>query len=214
MLSYEMGNSGRFGKYGEMKRLDRLRLSRVSNTKYDVDSKIKPFRTRQSPGQHLHREQHIIVRPARVNETRFIKRLSRKLFNIYGPYEQIILGWFESDMTKTFIAFLDGQPVGFSMIGDMSSRYGLQHLAELLAIGIDPVKQARGIAAVLLREVERKAAKIGIKKIFLHTGTQNFQARRLFTQSGYITSEIKKGFYPEGQDAIVMYKDSLDNLLK
>jgi ribosomal protein S18 acetylase RimI-like enzyme len=67
---------------------------------------------------------------------------------------------------------------------------------------------------VLLREVERKATEIGIKKILLHTGTQNFHARKLFTQSGYITSEIKKGFYPEGQDAIVMYKDSLENLLK
>jgi len=209
-----MGNSGRFGKYGEMKRIDRLRLSRIRDPIYGVGNIIKPFRTRQSPGQPLYGEQDIIVRPARVYEIRFIKRLSRKLFNIYGPYEQIIPSWFESDMTRTLIAIMDGQPVGFSMIGDMSSRYGLQHVAELLAIGIDPIKQDRGVGAVLLREVERKAAEIGIKKIFLYTGTQNFHARKLFTQSGYIESEIKKGFYPEGQDAIVMYKDSLENLLK
>jgi len=209
-----MGNSGRFGKYGEMKRLDRLRLSRIRDPIYGVDNIIKPFRTRQPPCQTLHREQHIIVRPARVYETRFIKRLSRNLFNVYGPYEEIIPGWFESDMTRTFIAIMDGRPVGFSMIGDLSSRYGLQNVAELLAIGVDPIKQAKGVGAMLLREAERKATEIRIKKIFLHTATENFHARKFFTRSGYITSEIKRGFYPLGQDAIVMYKDSLENLLK
>ncbi len=209
-----MGNSGRFGKYGEMKRLDRLRLSRIRDPIYGVANIIKPFRTRQPPCQTLHREQRIIVCPARVYETRFIKRLSRKLFNVYGPYEEIIPGWFKSDMTRTFIAIMHGRPVGFSMIGDMSSSYGLKHVAELLAIGVDPINQARGVGAVLLREAERKAAEIGIKKIFLHTATENFHARKFFTRSGYITSEIKRGFYPLGQDAIVMYKNSLGEYIK
>jgi len=202
-----MGNRGRFGKYGEIKRLDRLRRSRIVTPLPSKDNRRKRFRPRQSLGQALHKEVRVTVRPASDNEFRFIKRLSYKLFNIYGPYEEIISKWFESDMAMTLIALIDGQPVGFAMFGDLFNRYDVQHVVELLAIGVDPIKQGRGVGAFLLKELERKAADLGVKMIFLHTAMNNVHARRLFTRSGYRAVEIKRDFYPKGQDAIVMFKE-------
>jgi hypothetical protein len=35
---------------------------------------------------------------------------------------------------------------------------------------------------------------------------ENLPAQRLFARAGYRIWEIKKCFYPEGQDALVMFK--------
>jgi len=204
-----MGNRGRFGKYGEIKRLDRLRRSRIVTPLSSGDNRRNRFRTRQSLCQALHQDLRVAVRPASDNEFRFIKRLSYKLFNIYGPYEEIISKWFESDMAMTLIALIDRQPVGFAMIGDPFNRYDVQHVVELLAIGVDPIKQGKGVGMFLLRELERKATDLGVKRIFLHTAMDNVHARRFFTRSGYRAVEIKRDFYPKGQDAIVMFKEPL-----
>jgi ribosomal protein S18 acetylase RimI-like enzyme len=144
-----MGKKGRFGKYGEIKRFDRLRRAKTA-----------------------------ALETNRMYET-----------------------------TVTIVACIDGIPVGFAMIGDPFSRYDLRQLTELLAIAVDPEKQRKGIGGLLLSEAEKKATELGIRRIFLHTATGNLPARRLFTQAGYRPWEIKRSFYPKGQDAIAMLKN-------
>jgi ribosomal-protein-alanine N-acetyltransferase len=67
--------------------------------------------------------------------------------------------------------------------------------------------QGKGVGDMLIKELERKAAELNIKRLFLHTATGNIKARRLFTRNGYRPWEIKRIFYPEGQDAVVMSKE-------
>ena len=201
-----MGNSGRFSKYGEIKRLNRLHNSRISVPLVGGDNRANVSRINRPTLKVLPREPRLIVRPARGNEGLFIKQLSRKVFRIYGPYEEIIPKWFGADITTTVIAIMEGQLVGFAMIGNPSKINELHHVAELLAIGVDPIRQGRGIGTFLLREVERKAVALGIKRIFLHTAKGNYYALKLFSRSGYIKCEVKRSFYPEGQDAFVMSK--------
>ncbi|MDB9822752.1 GNAT family N-acetyltransferase [Deltaproteobacteria bacterium] len=204
-----MGNRGRFGKYGDIKRLDCLRCARSGAHLSGGEKTIKRLRTRQSSGQCLHHSPDVIVRPTDGSETRFIKRLSRKLFNLYGPYEEIIPRWFESNMTMTVIALVNGQPVGFAMTGELIGGYDFQHAVELLAIAVDPKNQGIGVGKLLLRELERKTEELGLNRLYLHTATKNYRAQKLFARMGYRTGEIKKSFYPEGQDAFVMYKELL-----
>ncbi|MFC1533853.1 GNAT family N-acetyltransferase [Thermodesulfobacteriota bacterium] len=202
------GNRGRFGKYGETKRFDRLRRAK-DDTISPIRAAIKPIRFRPSSEKMLPQKSSIALRPATCSDTCFITRLGGKVFNIYGPYEEILPKWLESDMSLTIIACMDRQPVGFAMIGDLLNRYDPQNASELLAIAVDPKSQRRGMGELLLREVDRKAAELNIKRIFLHTAIENLPARRLFTRFGYRPWEIKMGFYPEGQDAVVMSKEPM-----
>ena len=201
-----MGNQGRFGKYGEMKRLDRLRQSgmRVTLGKALVDK----TRSRSSPSDKaLHQRGSIRIREARFSDKGFIGRLSGKVFDIYGPYEEMVIGWFESEATTTLIALMDGKPVGFAMVGYLVDAHGAGVTCELLAIAVEPEKERMGAGRRLMGETEKRAAKRGEKRLFLHTALENIGAQKLFIATRFEPSGIKMNFYPAGQDALTMYKE-------
>ena len=173
----------------------------------EKEKRIEFFKTKKFSEQDLSQDSGITVRPADGSETGFIKRLSGKAFNLYGSYEEIIPNWFESGVTITFIARAKGQPAGFAIIGEPLEAYDFGQAGELLAIAVEAKNQRRGIGNLLLRELERKTGEIGVKRIYLHTATKNLSAQKLFVRMGYRIAGIKKNFYPEGQDAFIMFKD-------
>lgn len=147
------------------------------------------------------------IRPGRKSDACFIRRLTMEVFTIYGPYEEAVPKWFELDTTVTLISTLNEEPVGFAMIGRLSNKWDLRRVTELLAIAVDPKSRGTGIGDMLVKEIEKRAAKLRIKRIFLHTAVNNRPARGLFTKHGYRPCEIKRNFYPAGQDAVVMSKE-------
>jgi ribosomal protein S18 acetylase RimI-like enzyme len=155
----------------------------------------------------VHPKVRVKIRSAGISDASFIGQLSGRVFHIYGPYEDIVSRWFDLEITATIIATMDKRPVGFAMIGDISNRWNLPQISELLAIAVEPEKQGRGIGDILIREVDRKALEFNIKRIFLHTAVGNLPARKLFTKNGYRIWEIKRDFYPKGQDAVMMSKE-------
>jgi ribosomal protein S18 acetylase RimI-like enzyme len=151
---------------------------------------------------------NVILRRAAISDNRFIGRLSRDVFTIYGPYEEIISGWFRSEKgITTLIACQDNVQIGFAMLGEPGSRYDLQDASELLGIAVEPEEQGKGIGKTLLRAIEATSVHLGIKWLLLHTAANNTLALRLYEKTGYRPLEMKRNFYPEGQDAIVMYKE-------
>ncbi len=139
-------------------------------------------------------------------DSAFIRDLSAKAFKPFGDYGDVVLNWYLSDRSITAVARHDRTPVGFSMVSRPLSRYDMNNASELLAIGIDQEWQGKGIGKLLLAEIEEAAKDAGIMTIFLHTAVENRNARKLFSDSGYGIWQIKRKFYPEGQDACVMAK--------
>ena len=200
-----MGHRGRFGKYGEIKRLNRLRCARKS----------APFSYGQVGRRPAHgpffmesddKKTPVKIRPARPSDSRYIVQLSESVFHIYGPYEKIISSWLESGMTATFLALMDRKPAGFVMISHFPQETPPQQVSELLAIAVAPKKRRMGIGEMLLKEVERKAAQMGIIELFLHTAEENLAAQNLFAKNNYVSRGIRESFYPAGQNALIMSK--------
>ena len=201
-----MGKRGRFGKYGETKRLDRLRQAR-KDVSFRPAARIKSFMDETVLRGRADRKSRIRIRPAKASDLNFVIRLSGTAFHIYGPYRDMISQWFESEMTETVVALENKKPVGFAMLGPSSkSCYG-HHGAEILAIAVEPAKQNMGIGQKLIEAIEAKAAESNVKTIFLHTCTENLPARKLFVRNSYQALGIERGFYPAGQDALGMSKD-------
>ena len=200
-----MGRRGRFGKYGENKRLERLRQSGVYDPS-DRAAKIHPAQGGSFSKKWVPQGDGIRILAARAADIDFVERLSGIAFRKYGSYQRVIAQWFQSEMTETIIGHMGGRPVGFAMIGVIKDEASAQDICEILAIAVTPAKQHKGIGHLLLRAVEQKASEWPVDKIFIHTAKDNISARGLFTKSGYVSSGMKTNFYPEGQDALVMSK--------
>lgn len=189
-----------------MKRVDRLRRSR-SSTPLGHKSGIKPRGRGHRHRRTVDKEAQIRSRPARPEDMAFINQLSEKVFHIYGPYENIVYSWLESETTVTIIALMDRKPVGFAMIGQLIHEPELPAASELLAIAVEPEKQRLGIGEILLKKLEAEAADRHVKTLLLHTAEENLPAKKLFIRNGYQAIGVKRRFYPAGQDALLMCKE-------
>ena len=147
------------------------------------------------------------IRFAKASDSGFIAELSRRVFQIYGPYGDTVSQWFESGTTLTLMVLIDGKNIGFAMIGNLSNDTDLGQVSELLAIAVEPERQRMGMGEILLKEIERRAIDLKVRRLFLHTAKENISAQRLFTRNGYHPWGIKRKFYPAGQDAVVMSKE-------
>jgi ribosomal protein S18 acetylase RimI-like enzyme len=201
-----MSHRGRFGKYGETKRFARLRQSGMRHSK-GRSSEDNPRPGDSTVLKPRDRRGRVYIREAVPSDEGFIIRLSAKVFSIYGPYGETIGHWLELGTTITLIALEEGKPAGFGMVGALEPDLRIPTVTELLAIAVEPSRQRMGIGQVLLREIEKKTASLGEKKLFLHTATENVAAQKLFIKNAYRPQEMKRKFYPKGQDALMMVKE-------
>lgn len=149
----------------------------------------------------------ISLRMAQEHDESFIRELSSEAFSAFGDYGDVVLKWFKSGGSDTIIACCQEKTVGFAMISEPFSRYDIKGSSELLAIAVEEQWQGKRVGSVLLKELENMAQNKGISTVFLHTAIDNIRARRLFFHAGFRTWQVKKKFYPEGQDAIMMAKE-------
>ncbi len=202
-----MGNRGRFGKYGDHKRVKRLQDARIRS---GSAVKAVPKYTRSTETYRkkaLRKKPCVSIRQATPLDAGYVGSLSKEVFKKYGPYENILPGWLESGITLSFIAIKEKRPVGFAMLGQISQKSHLSGMLELLAVAVEPANHGLGIGDLLMEEVERTSVKQEVEKIILHTAVKNLPGRRLFDKHGFRPLKLKENFYPEGQDALLMYKD-------
>jgi len=97
--------------------------------------------------------------------------------------------------------------VGFVMIGAQPGDREGETRAEVLAIAVVPEFQYRGIGQGLLQHAQKCLEELGDQPLFLHTAKENLVAQKLFLRNGFRPVALKKGFYPSGQDALMMVND-------
>jgi ribosomal protein S18 acetylase RimI-like enzyme len=201
-----MSNRGRFGKYGEQKRMDRLRQAR-NRPSDPATIAARPASNTLRHVKQPHRKAHIAVRPAAASDVAFIRWLSRKAFHRYGPYEDLLPNWFLSGIGLVLVAVLQERPAGFAMLERMRSEAICSGVSELLAIAVAPSARRRGAGDQLMQEIIRQSDLLLVKKLVLHTAVDNLPAQALFRKHGFVPLATQRQFYPEGQDALVMERE-------
>ena len=93
-----------------------------------------------------------------------------------------------------------GEMIGF-VAGDPRSSDGV---AWISTIGVDPRYQRRGIGRALLRACE---AQINLPRMKLTVRISNQSAIALYEQEGYRMVDLWRGYYSDGEDALVMGKN-------
>jgi len=76
----------------------------------------------------------------------------------------------------------------------------------LLAIGVLPKHQRKGIGTALLEHMEEITRKYGVEEILLWTAVDNQQALSFFQSAGFHIVGSEDCYYPRGQAALALSK--------
>ncbi len=95
----------------------------------------------------------------------------------------------------------DGQMVAFALA--MIEPDGVGHIT---TIGVTAEFRRRGLARMVLHEVERSFLARGVTTVRLEVKTDNLSAQRLYEQIGYVIVRRMPAYYSNGDDAYLMVR--------
>ena len=145
-------------------------------------------------------------RLANENDLDFIRRLSVRVFSKYGAYDETVLDWLLEAEVITVIIEAGAEPLGFAMVTLEREKWFEPRRGLLLAIGVFPEQQRKGIGTALLAHMEEVARKYGIEEMFLSTAVDNQQALSFFQNAGFHIVGSEDRYYPRGQAALTLSK--------
>lgn len=139
------------------------------------------------------------IRRAEREDGDLLAALERDAFSDRSWGENSVRESFEA---KGVIVLLGGeterQSHGFAIWRDLAGE------AELLTIGVLPSARGKGLGAALLEGVFDGARKAGCARIFLEVDEGNAEARALYRRFGFSEVGLRKAYYRDGADAILM----------
>jgi ribosomal-protein-alanine N-acetyltransferase len=93
--------------------------------------------------------------------------------------------------------------VGDEVAGYLCSWY-VQGELEILNVAVAPVFRRRGVARELMRHVLDRSRRQGLERAFLEVRVGNEGAIALYRAFGFCPLAVRKAYYPDGEDALVM----------
>lgn len=78
--------------------------------------------------------------------------------------------------------------------------------AEILTLATDPEYRRAGIGRALLMSALSEIMQSGAKRVFLEVSRSNMAAYRLYISAGFYKTGLRKAYYSDGSDALVMEK--------
>ena len=76
----------------------------------------------------------------------------------------------------------------------------------VLKVGVLPALRRRGLGRRLMASAERHVVESGGESVTLEVRRRNTEARELYLAMGYEEMGVRPGYYPDGEEAIVMTK--------
>jgi ribosomal-protein-alanine N-acetyltransferase len=142
------------------------------------------------------------ARPADIPE---IMAIERECF--VEPWdEEVFVQTLEWTPSYFFVALAEGRIRGF-VVGCLentgSAVYG--HISNL---GVTGAYRGRGLGRLLVSRLERQFIVEGAEGILLEVRVSNADAREFYHRLGYEEAFLLSGYYSNGEDALVMMKET------
>lgn len=113
--------------------------------------------------------------------------------------KELLLSELTSTITKFYVAIIDNEVIGY--IG----RYECLGEVEILNFVIDEKYQHQGIGQMLFNRVVDDVK--NIKKITLEVRESNQKAINFYTKNGFIKVSVRKNYYKNNEDALLLIKE-------
>lgn len=114
--------------------------------------------------------------------------------------------WTEDSLGKVFrsygfYGFVDDDG---GVINGYVGVLAVEDTHELLFIAVRPEKRGEGRGQALLSEMLKAVGDSGGGKVFLEVRVGNLPARALYEKNGFFQISVRKKYYSNGEDALVM----------
>ncbi|KXA89912.1 hypothetical protein AKJ39_02495 [candidate division MSBL1 archaeon SCGC-AAA259J03] len=122
--------------------------------------------------------------------------------------------WFSSLIHRSsgdFLVATDGRSVLGYLVGILEKNFKIRKLGfkkqgHLLDIAVKEEERRRGVGTSLLKTLVDRFKEKDVNSIRLEVRTQNRGARKFYRSLGWGKKELVEGYYPNGDDALVMRK--------
>lgn len=144
-------------------------------------------------------DQSLKIRKMDMSDVPFVYRQETTIFGQMleekALYEEII----QNDIAFYYIALLDGVRVGY--IGGWAPEPN----AEIITVFVRPNYRLKHIGRSLVSFMIDEMKKIGIESITLEVRPTNVGAISLYKSFGFEKVSVRKNYYKDGEDALMMY---------
>jgi ribosomal-protein-alanine N-acetyltransferase len=118
------------------------------------------------------------------------------------PYSEPFFWWLKLQVGERFIVAEKGKIVGYA-ISEIHRGRG-----HIISMAVSPDCRRAGIGSTLLRESIARL-ELKVREIYLEVRSGNEAAIKLYEKFSFRrTSEVRKRYYPDGEDALVMARQS------
>ncbi|MBR2903028.1 MAG: ribosomal protein S18-alanine N-acetyltransferase [Clostridia bacterium] len=114
--------------------------------------------------------------------------------------KEMFLSSLEIPLVRGFVCEKEAEVVGY-LLGSV-----IFEEAEVYNVAVSPDYRKRGIGERLLETFEKSAKGDGATTCFLEVRVGNLPARTLYEKKGYAQIAVRKKYYADGEDALVMQK--------
>ena len=138
-----------------------------------------------------------------------IRRIEKKDLNAILVLEKLLYKdpWnesnFESEIAHNDYAYMYVLEENAVVLGYAGFWLSYEY-ATITKVSINPALQKRGLGYYLFNSVMNIAKELGATSFSLEVRESNIPAQKLYLKSGYKNVSIRKGYYSDGENAIVM----------
>ena len=122
---------------------------------------------------------------------------------------------FSEPWSENSLAYMCSEnPFAIAVVDSESGRLaaygGVQYVLDegnIVNIATHPDYRRRGLATVVMRELEARLSNKGVLTVYLEVRQSNLPARKLYEKEGYVPSRVIKNYYRfPAEDAVEMFK--------
>ncbi|MFQ6061653.1 MAG: ribosomal protein S18-alanine N-acetyltransferase [Methanosarcinales archaeon] len=141
----------------------------------------------------------ILIRKFQVNDFEDVISIEQEAFKECNP--QLYMDLYELSPDGFLVAELNGKVVGF-VIGLQISCYE----GRIFSIAVNKKYRGIGIGTQLMLRILNVFRANNISEVTLEVRVSNIRAQYLYRRLGFQACWIEKGYYDNGEDAIIMKK--------
>ncbi|MEO0080944.1 MAG: ribosomal protein S18-alanine N-acetyltransferase [candidate division WOR-3 bacterium] len=140
-----------------------------------------------------------LIRPMTEEDLDDVEKLEQATF--VEPWSQAC---FRQDLHRphslALVAVKDGRLAGYAVAWAEEEL----HVAN---IAVEPAFRRLGIGRALMQQLETFGRRRGVKSVYLEVRQSNTEAQAFYRRLGFVQTYVRRGYYSNGEDAVVMEKD-------
>ena len=136
-----------------------------------------------------------MIRRANINDASNIAKLDATMFKDSLGLDFVVNDLLNNQFAYYFVCEIDGEVIGYI-------NCWITDIPEILNFCVLDKYQNQGIGKLLFDEVE----KISIGMLSLEVRVSNINAINFYSKRGFKKAFVRKGYYSNGEDAILMVR--------